>query len=179
MGFRVPLVTCALILTIAACGRQNPVADNANNTGNLVAVVDQANATANAARAADGKPPATPPPAFPAAASPTGAPPPASATAGQIPAGLQGRWGLTPADCTSALGDAKGLLVVTAGELRFYESRAVPSARAQVYGGSISGNFDFTGEGQRWTRYESLKRSGDKLTRTETNPAASYTYAKC
>ena len=32
---------------------------------------------------------------------------------------------------------------------------------------------------QAWTKYEALKRSGDKLTRTETDPAASYTYAKC
>lgn len=176
---RVPIVTCALILTIAACGKRDPVAAQANNTGNLVAVVDQANATANAARAEAGKPPPPPSPAPATAASPSGAPPPSSSSRRPIPVGLLGRWGLTPADCTSALGDAKGLLVIGAGELRFYESRAIPSAGVQTDGGSISGNFDFTGEGQSWSKFEALKRTGDKLTRTETNPAASYTYAKC
>jgi hypothetical protein len=175
MRLRLPLVTGALILTIAACGKHDPVAPNANNTANLVAVVDQANATASAARAAAGKPP--PPAAAAAAPSPTGAPP--HATAGQIPAILQGRWGLTPADCVSTRGDTKGLLVVGPGQLTFYESRAVPSPGVETDNGSVSGNFNFTGEGQAWTRYESLKRQGDKLTRTETNPAASYTYAKC
>ena len=106
---RVPIVTCALILTIAACGKRDPVAAQANNTGNLVAVVDQANATANAARAEAGKPPPPPSPAPATAASPSGAPPPSSSSRRPIPVGLLGRWGLTPADCTSALGDAKGL----------------------------------------------------------------------
>jgi hypothetical protein len=68
---------------------------------------------------------------------------------------------------------------VTADRLTFYESRAVPSSGVQTDDNSISGNFDFTGEGETWTKFEALKRSGDKLTRTETNPAASYTYAKC
>jgi hypothetical protein len=179
MRLRLPLFTSAIILAVAACGRHGPVADQANDTGNLVAVVDRANATANTARAEAGQP--LPPPARPpaAAASPTGAPPPAPASTGLIPAPLQGRWGLTPADCTSTRGDAKGLLVVNGGELRFYESRAVPAPGVEADGGAISGNFRFAGEGQAWSKYEALKRSGDKLTRTENNPAASFTYAKC
>ena len=38
--------------------------------------------------------------------------------------------------------------MVNGRELRFYESRAVPSPGAQADGDSINGNFDFTGEGQ-------------------------------
>jgi hypothetical protein len=179
MRLRLPLFTSAIILAVAACGKHGPVADQANDTGNLVAVVDRANATANTARAEAGQP--LPPPARPpaAAASPTGAPPAAMAASQPVPAALQGRWGLTPADCTSTRGDAKGLLAITGGELRFYESRAVPAPGVQADASSISGNFHFTGEGQAWTRYEALKRNGDKLTRTENNPAASFTYAKC
>jgi hypothetical protein len=96
-----------------------------------------------------------------------------------IPAALHGRWGLNPADCTSALGDAKGLLVINAGELRFYESRAVPAADAGGDSNSISGNFVFTGEGQSWVKYEALKVDKGVLTRTETKPTASFSYAKC
>ena len=40
----------------------------------------------------------------------------------EIPAAFQGRFGLTPDDCTSTAGDAKGLLEITGTELKFYES---------------------------------------------------------
>ena len=69
--------------------------------------------------------------------------------------------------------------MINGNELRFYESRAVPVDGAQVDADSISGNFAFTGEGQSWTRYEALKVDKQRLTRTETNPSASFSYAKC
>ena len=82
-------------------------------------------------------------------------------------------------DCTSTKGDAKGLLVVSASDLKFYESRAVPTQTAQSGTDSISGDFNYTGEGQTWTKFESLKARGDMLVRTESNPTASFTYARC
>src|SRR4051812_33287584 len=114
------LLTCALL---TACSKRDPVADEANNVAGLP--------VANAPAASpDGAPPANrPAPAN--QAEPTGS--------ARTPAALQGRWGLTPGDCTSALGDAKGLLVVNQGELRFYESRAVPAADIQSDADSISG----------------------------------------
>jgi hypothetical protein len=164
MQFRVPLVAFAFILTIAACSKREPVAPNAN-----------AAASALPAPANDVAPsPAGGPPQNQTAPA-TAPPPPAAA----IPAAFQGRWGLTPADCTSPLGDAKGLLVINGRELRFYESRAVPSKNVQGDGDSLSGDFHFTGEGQSWTKYEALKIDKQKLTRTETQPTASFTYAKC
>ena len=166
MQFRVPLVAFAFIMTIAACSRRDPVAPNANAAA-----------------------PALPAPANDVAPSPAGGPPqnetapaataPAQPPAVTIPAAFQGRWGLTPADCTSALGDAKGLLVINGSELRFYESRAVPSKNVHGDNDSLSGDFHFTGEGQSWTKYEAIKLDKQKLTRTETNPTASFTYAKC
>jgi hypothetical protein len=44
---------------------------------------------------------------------------------------------------------------------------------------SIGGNFAFTGEGRSWTKYEALKVADHRLTRTEINPPASFSYAKC
>ena len=49
----------------------------------------------------------------------TASPSPAAST---IPAVIQGRWGLTDADCEPGRDDAKGLLTITANELDFYES---------------------------------------------------------
>jgi hypothetical protein len=164
MRFRVPVLSFLLIVAIGACGKRDPVAK-------------------------DVKPVNVPLPANVASPDPHGAPPenktePAAdvsttPAAAAIPEPLRGRWGLTPADCTSPAAKAKGLLIVTGSELRFYESRAVPSTDAQTAGTSMNGHFQFTGEGQAWDKFEALQRSGDKLTRTETNPAASYTYAKC
>jgi hypothetical protein len=164
----------ALAVALAGCGGRDPVADNANDTANLGAVMREANATAEAAQdrvaapPADGRTTATPPQGSADAAP-----------AGPIPSALRGRWGLTPRDCTSALGDAKGLLVIGSDELRFYESRAVPASGVTATANSIAGNFNFTGEGQKWTKSETLERKGDKLVRSESKPMASFTYARC
>lgn len=167
MRITAALLTVGTLLWVVACGHPDPVANNATGMG-------------------------LPPPSNDATPDPLGGPPEnnvstdsgsgkvaANASPGVIPAALRGRWGLTPADCTSTRGDAKGLLVVGGDELRFYESRAVPSAGAEADSDSINGNFSFKGEGQTWTKFETLERKNNTLVRTDSNPAASYTYAKC
>jgi hypothetical protein len=160
---RVPFISCALVLALVACGGSDPVDSEANRTAGLPDINVSGPSTA-------GEPHAGTSPATAAVA------PPATLT---IPAALQGRWGLTPGDCTTALGNAKGLLVINGRELRFYESRAVPSAKMRADADSIAGDFRFTGEGETWTKYMSLKRDKQLLVRTETQPAASFSYAKC
>ncbi len=156
-----PFFSIALLLTVVACGRTDPVDDKANNAVGLPEIKAAAPSAAGEPR---GK----------TALGETRSDPVVN-----IPAALQGRWGLTPADCTTALGDAKGLLVINAKELRFYESRAVPAADVDSDNNSISGSFVFTGEGQSWTKYQALKTDKGLLTRTETKPTASFSYAKC
>lgn len=168
----------AVALFLGGCGGNSPVAKQANNTANLVAVVDQANAVANAARAEGPKqvPRAA---AAPASANASAPAPPDTSGDAPIPAVLQGRWGLTPGDCTSPLSSAKGLMVVSSNDLRFYESRAVPGGNAVARANSFNASFRFTGEGQTWVKFETLQLNGGKLVRTESNPAASFTYARC
>ena len=162
------LAACCAALLLIGCGGPQPVADDAENAATL------------------------PPPPGDNATDPSGAaPPPNSATDPQpasgaqpaasspIPAALHGRWGLAPADCTSTRGDAKGLLTVASDELRFYESRAVPTGEVDTSTNSISGTFAFTGEGMEWRKYHALELQGDKLVRTESQPMASFTYARC
>jgi hypothetical protein len=164
MQYRVPLVSLALIIAVCACARRDPVANDVE-TANLRLPDNQM--TPDPA----GGPPET---ANEAAAA---APLPQQRT--PIPATVQGRWALTPEDCSSPAPKARGLLVVSGSDLRFYESRAAPGSDVQTANGSINGTFHFVGEGKAWNKFEALQRNGDKLTRTETNPAASYTYAKC
>ena len=151
-----PLSALLVVGAMAACEKRDPVADEAN-------AIPAAPATDSAGTIAGGPP----------AANVSGA------AAGPIPAALQGRWGLTPADCTSTRGDAKGLLEIGPDSLKFYESRAVPGTSIESGDQGISGNFNFTGEGQEWSKYVSLKLQGKVLTRTERNPVASYDYARC
>ena len=159
--FRLPFLSLLTVLTIAACSRGDPVDDPANNSIGLPDI----NA---AAPSASGEPHVDTTPAKPLPAA-----------AEKIPAALQGRWGLTPADCTPGRADAKGLLTISASDLKFYESRAVPTEGANGDTDSFGGDFAFTGEGQSWTKYQALKLNKAVLVRTETNPSASFSYAKC
>ncbi len=150
-----PLSALLVVGAMAACEKRDPVADEAN-------AIPPAPVTTDSAGPLAGGPPG-----------------PAATVAGPIPAAIRGRWGLTPADCISNRGDAKGLLEIGPDSLKFYESRAVPGTSIETGDQGISGNFNFTGEGQQWTKYVSLKLQGEVLTRTERNPVASYNYARC
>lgn len=160
--FRLPGITIAAIAALAACDGRDPVANGAYDTASLPAANDPA-------PSATGAPPD----------NATDARNSVAPAAASIPAAFHGRWGLSPGDCTSTRGDAKGLLVITGDQLRFYESRAVPSGNLEADSDSISGDFAFTGEGQKWTKFEALQLRGPELVRTENEPAASFTYAKC
>ena len=107
--------------------------------------------------------------------------PPISAgqAAPELPAAMRGRWGLTPMDCTSTRGDAKGLMIVGPSELRFYGCGRCRPATCRPISSSAAGTFNFSGEGQNWRKYEALKVQRHLLIRTESNPTASFTYAKC
>jgi hypothetical protein len=158
-----PIVTIASVATLVACSGQDPVAPEANNISSSEV---------------DVLPPDE------SAATPTndlenGADEPVVEATSTIPASFQGRWALSPADCTSTRGDNKGLLIVAADKLTFYEARAIPAGSLKQTKDSVSGDFNFTGEGQNWKRYQVLELQNSKLVRTESSPMASYTYARC
>jgi hypothetical protein len=152
-----PLGAVLVVAAMAACEKRDPVADEAN-------AIPAAPVTSDAAGPLTGGPPV-------ANAS--------NGSAGPIPAALRGRWGMTPGDCISTRGDAKGLLEIGPDYLKFYESRAVPGTSIETEANAISGNWNFAGEGQQWSRYVSLQLQGKVLNRTERNPVASYNYARC
>lgn len=159
-----PIVTIASVATLVACSGQDPVAPEANNVA--------------AQSDVDVLPPDE------SAITPTndlanGVDQPVVEPTNTIPAAFQGRWGMTPGDCMSTRGDNKGLLTVAADRLTFYEARAVPTGTLKQTKDSVSGDFNFTGEGQSWKRYQVLELQDSKLVRTESGPMASYTYARC
>lgn len=82
-----------------------------------------------------------------------------------IPTALQGRWGLSPADC--GRDGAEGLLVVSPTTLTFYESVGRLGTIEERSESSIRADFAFSGEGMTWSRELTLTVSGDTLTRRE------------
>ncbi|NUS99864.1 MAG: hypothetical protein HOP96_02670 [Sphingomonas sp.] len=164
--FIFPIVTIASIMSMGACSGQDPVDDDANNIAATPAEVDVL--------------PPDESTVTPANELEDGVDAPRdTATGNKIPASLHGRWGLTPGDCTSTRGDAKGLMIVSADNLKFYESSAKPPSDLKTSGDSASGDFAFTGEGMTWKKYEALEIQNNKLVRTESSPMASFTYARC
>ena len=99
----------------------------------------------------------------------------------RIPAAFHGRWGMTPADCTSTRGDAKGLIAIDDKMIQFFESRGTLTKVTLDAPENFTGTFAFTGEGQSWTNSQNLKLTGSSntLVRSETDVSQSYTYKRC
>ncbi|MBY6002815.1 hypothetical protein KUV62_02790 [Salipiger bermudensis] len=101
-----------------------------------------------------------------------------------LPDEMRGRWGLVAEDCGPGRADAKGLMVVTARHLTFYESRATMRDVVQLGPEKVEAQFSYTGEGQTWSHdvLLTLSEQGDTLTRRETGPEAApvdLTYQRC
>jgi len=170
LRFYVPIAILAGVASLVACSGRDPVADNANNAAAAPAEVDVL-------------------PPDESVATPTNElengddedlnVSDASGDTSAIPAAFHGRWGLTPADCMPNRSDAKGLMVVSADNLSFYEARAKPAGDLRFTPKSVSGSFAFSGEGQNWNRHEVLELEKHMLVRTESAPMQSYTYARC
>lgn len=69
--------------------------------------------------------------------------------------------------------------MISARELLFNESRAVPAGNFNGSDNSFSADFTFTGDGRTWTTFQTLQLQDKRLVRTTSSPMASYTYAKC
>lgn len=105
-------------------------------------------------------------------------------TPDQLPEALIGRWGMVPADCTSTRGDAKGLLEIRATELEFYESTGRLDTIKEYEPTRVVATFDFTGEGQTWSREMVLdvQDDGETLIRRENGADAAsgpFEYSAC
>ena len=98
-----------------------------------------------------------------------------------IPAAFRGRWGMVPDDCTSTRGDAKGLITIDSGSMKFFESQGKLTKVTLDAPENFTGTFVFTGEGQSWTNSQNLKLTGSSntLVRSETDVSQSFTYKRC
>ena len=101
-----------------------------------------------------------------------------------IPSAMRGRWGLVAADCTSTRGDAKGLLTISADNIKFYESVAKLAKVAQRSDTGLKASYAFSGEGMVWKRDMTLalQPGGKVLIKQEFGedaPPGPYKYTRC
>lgn len=98
-----------------------------------------------------------------------------------IPAAFHGRWGMTPGDCTSALGDNKGLITIDRDSISFYEAEATLTKVTLNAPENFTGTFAFTGEGQSWANSQNLKLTGSSntLIRKQSDVPQPFTYKRC
>lgn len=110
------------------------------------------------------------------------APAAATPTIAAIPAALHGRWGLVAGDCISTRGDAKGLLTIDAGSLRFYESEGRIGEVTEAGPQRMRASFTMQGEGMEWVREMTLEADGNNLKRREFGSGAvaeGFVYTRC
>lgn len=161
------LVTATALLALSACQKQDdaPALENMaiRNVSDTATPVGVSNA-AEEKRVAPG---------VPAEAD--------SERQSGIPVAFRGRWGMTSADCDLSRSDTKGLVTVSANELKFYESLGRLKQITQVSPTEVKARFDFSGEGQNWTKDMTLKldQGGTILIRVEQDPAGTYRHEKC
>ena len=148
---KIPWIIAPLLLSIAACGGGDQASVDHSPTTNRLGPDD-----------------VVPTPVLPGDSRSVGAPdemptpePSGNVTgtdAGQatvadtIPVALRGRWGLVSADCISTKGDNKGLITISANDVRFYEAVATLDKIAESDPSRIVADFGFEGEGQRWQK---------------------------
>lgn len=146
------LPVLAMLLPLAACGRSEEPRNYADASDN--AAVQEPDSPI------EGEPPASP--------SPPPKPPSATVTdQSRLPAAFLGEWTGVNADCADKAADMH--LAITPRALQFYESQGTIVGVAQASPRAVRIDASYEGEGQSWTRKQTLTLSdgGDRLTITD------------
>jgi hypothetical protein len=165
-------IAIAAVLLLSACGGGSEEEAGNNSSSSVGAAVEQTPSNLQD-DPNNSVVPLSPPSPQPA---PSGTP------VAALPADFQGRWGMGDKDCDPAFDYvAKGLMVVSADTLKFYESRGRVERARSDRPGAIELDLAFAGEGQDWQRTETLtlQDGGRTLVREEQKPAGSYRYTRC
>lgn len=164
-----PLIALGAALALSACSKKADEPEVSASTSAPVMTAETAPAAVPVETEAMPEPTAAPEP------SPTATPTSVEAvTATTIPTSIRGRWGMVPKDCTSKLGDAKGLLTISASQLKFYEAVAKLGTIKEADDSRIRATFKYSGEGQTWTQDVVLdaQDGGNTLIRRDYGPDA-------
>jgi len=99
----------------------------------------------------------------------------------QFPSGYQGRWAKTASDCPIDQERSENVISLQGRLLKFHESAGTMTAGKRMTSKKIDAEFDFVGEGEKWTKNIGFEMSEnrEKLTRTDRESGMTYHYVRC
>lgn len=99
----------------------------------------------------------------------------------QFPSGYQGRWAKSVDDCPIDPDHSENVISLQGRLLKFHESAGTMTAGKRMTSKTIEAEFDFVGEGEKWTKSIGFEMSENrqKLTRTDLDSGIDYHYVRC
>jgi hypothetical protein len=99
----------------------------------------------------------------------------------QFPGGYQGRWSMTQAGCSDDPENSEQTMSLQGKLVKFHESIGTMTAGKRMTSRTMEGEFDFVGEGEKWSKTIAFEMTPDRkrITRTDKDDGASYQYVQC
>lgn len=118
-------------------------------------------------------------------ASPTSSAPtadvPLEIAISQFPGAYQGRWATTISGCAEDPENSPEMMSLQGKLVKFHESIGTMTAGKRMTSKTMEAEFDFVGEGEKWSKPIAFELSDDRkrITRTDKDDGASYQYVQC
>jgi hypothetical protein len=99
----------------------------------------------------------------------------------QFPGGYQGRWARTQAGCADDPENSEQMMSLQGKLVKFHESVGTMTAGKRMTSKTMEAEFDFVGEGEKWSKTIAFEMTEDRkrITRTDKDDGASYQYVQC
>ena len=99
----------------------------------------------------------------------------------QFPSGYQGRWASKVAGCANDPENSEQIMSLQGKLVKFHESIGTMTAGKRKTSKTMEGEFDFVGEGEKWSKTIAFEMTEDRkrITRTDKDDGASYQYVQC
>lgn len=99
----------------------------------------------------------------------------------QFPGGYQGRWATTQAGCADDPENSPQMMSLQGKLVKFHESIGTMTAGKRTTSKTMEAEFDFVGEGEKWSKPIAFELSEDRkrITRTDGDDGKSYQYVQC
>lgn len=99
----------------------------------------------------------------------------------QFPGGYQGRWARTQAGCADDPENSEQMMSLQGKLIKFHESIGTMTAGKRTTSKTMEAEFDFVGEGEKWSKTIAFEMTEDRkrITRTDKDDGTSYQYVQC
>lgn len=99
----------------------------------------------------------------------------------QFPGGYQGRWAATQAACADDPQNSPQVMSVQGRLVKFHESIGTMTAGKRMTSKTMEAEFEFVGEGEKWSKAIMFELSEDRkrITRTDKDDNTAYQYVQC